>query len=388
MTPIRRFPADTKLPAEYWEIRVEVGEPGARAQVRRRFALERDAKDALDRIAKDKLDGLHVVPDKTMTLRKLAESWATANAPSQKASTVRHYEDALRPVLDRHGDLLAIKFTSAQLVALRDEMLSGKLRRRGRPGEPLSARSANAMLSAVSGLLAYGQHQRVLVHNVANPKSVPRAVDGRTEVDERRAGWQNEHLSKFKIATADDRLAGSWMLSAYGLRRGEVLGLKWSDIDWETSTVTIRRNRTYVAGTGGAHDVKVGTPKSKASRRSLPMPPEVMDTLTRQRAIQDAERHAGAVNPDGWITVDEAGRPLRPEVYSDTFARVIKASGLPSIVLHGVRHAVASRMASKNIPLADIAWWLGQDQASLAVILGYTHRQDSGGDAVRAALAD
>lgn len=358
-----------------WEIRVafRTGNDQIK-QMKRRFATEKEAKTELIRISHEVNQGVYVHPDATLTVKALADRWTAAKATDRKQSTRRFYEDALRPLLERHGDLPVVKLTDQHLIALRDEMLSGKLRRVGTPGAPMSARSANAMLGAVHGLLGYGVTLRVLARNVAEKELVARVRNGNTEVDERRAGWGDAELRKFRIAVAGDWLEASWLLSAQGLRRGEVLGLKWSDVDWEGGRITIRRTRTYVAG----EDV-IGTPKSRSSQRTLKMGDAVMDALQCQRARQ-------SINPGGWVTVDAAGVPITHEWYSDEIQRLSKAHGLPCVVLHGVRHAVATTMAAKGIPLADVAQWLGQSQASLATTLGYIHGSDVSGDAIRDAL--
>lgn len=358
-----------------WEIRISNGTGANRTFMRRRFLTEKEAKIELARIKHEQNEGVYVHRDKNMTVRKLVELWTEANAVSRKPSTARFYSDVLKPLVERHGDMPVMDLTDRHLIKLRDDMLSGAARRIGTAGEPMSARSVNAMLGAVSGLLKYGQHKRVVVHNVAVPLSVPRAKDHEAEDDERRSGWQNEHLAKFEVAVADHALCGSWMLTARGLRRGEVLGLKWSDIDWEAGEVKIMRTRTYVAG----EDV-IGTPKSKSSRRVLKMGADVMDALQRQRASQRFDT--------GWVTADVDGSPLRHEWYSDEFGRIIEAASLPAITLHGARHAAASRLASKGIPVQALAKYLGQHPSSLAVTYGYTHAQKADSDAILAAFDD
>lgn len=363
-----------------WEIRVSHGTGAARKFMRRRYLTEKEAKIELARIKHEQNEGVFVHRDKNMTIAKLAEIWAEANAPKQSKNTARFYDDILKPLIERHGDMPVMDLTDQHLIKLRDDKHSGKLRRVGTAGEPMSARSVNAMLGAIWGLLSYAQHKRLVVHNVCNTKSVPRVVDRDVEdleEDTRRSAWADGELRKFRVAVTDDWLEASWLLSAQGLRRGEVLGLKWSDINWETGSVKIVRTRTYVAG----EDV-VGPPKSKASKRTLNMGAEVIEALQRQRARQDS-----SLNTEGWVAVDEAGQRIRHEWYSDEFARLAKAASLPPVVLHGVRHAVATAMSAAGIPLADIARWLGQSSESLAVTLGYIHGSDASGDAIRELLS-
>lgn len=350
-----------------WQIRAEIGDGAQRRQIVRLFETEKAAKLAIARISHEKNEGVYVHPDKNLTVRKMAELAAAAAASRRKPATVRHYEDALRPVLERHGDLKVVDLTSQHLVALRDAMLEGRLRRVGVAGKPLSARSVNAMLGAIHGVLKFGINQRVLTHNVADALSVARAKDnGVAEVeDHRRDGWQDEHLAKFRTGVAGEDWEHAWLLSAIGLRRGEVLGLKWSDIDLEQARVTIRRNRITVNGVE-----VIGTPKSKTSIRTLPLSARVVDALI------------AAPRGGEWVVELDGERP-RPELYSDRFGYLITDLGLPQIVLHGVRHAVASKMANDGIPLASVAKWLGQSQASLAVTLGYTHARNTDADAIR-----
>lgn len=348
-----------------WEIRVEVGTATVRQQVTRRFRTEREAKSEIARLQHERLSGPRCKPDKGITLVLLASDWTAASAQSRRPNTVRFYADALRPLLEQYGDLPAHELTSQHLVGIAAGMRSGALRRVGTPGAPMSARSVNAALGAFHGLLEYGVRRGVLAINVADTKLVPRAKDNRTEPDIRRSGWQNEHLAKFRVAVDEEPLEASWLLSAQGLRRGEVLGLEWRDIDWEASTVSVRRARVLVAG-----KEVLGPPKSKAGIRTMKMGPAVMDALRRQH-----ERIGG-----------EQVTPMGCEQYSDRFTALCAEVHLPQIVLHGVRHAVASAMASAGIPLAAVAKWLGQSQASLAVTLGYTHAQDADGDRIRDVL--
>lgn len=367
-----------------WEIRAEIKVGAKRQQIRRQFLTEKAAKIELARISHEQNEGEYVHRDPNMTIRKLIELAAEAKRTAHKDNTSLFYETIFKSLLDRHGDLPVMDLTDRHLIKLRDDMLNGKLRRIGTPGKPLSPSTVNQTLGAITGLLEFGKHKRVLMHNVANPLSVPRVSDHEVDDDSdsfgeaRRSAWNDGQLAKFRIATADEPLCGSWALTAQGLRRGEVLGLKWDDIDWEASTVTVRRTRVYVNGID-----RTTTPKSKKSRRTLTMGPAVMEALQRQRARQDRD-----LNYENWVTVDPAGRPIRTEVYSDTFGRLVAAAGLPSLTLHGARHAVATALKHGGAELPDIAKRLGQDQGSLATTLGYIHSSAKGDEKIREILGN
>jgi integrase len=120
---------------------------------------------------------------------------------------------------------------------------------------------------------------------------------------------------QFREHVRHERLLACWLLTLAGLRRSEVLGLRWSDVDLDAGTVSVAQGRVVVAGQGTA----TGDPKSKRSRRALPMPADVLTALRAFKVQQASERLAlGERYPDtGFVSVNEDGspsgrRPTRP----------------------------------------------------------------------------
>ncbi len=115
----------------------------------------------------------------------------------------------------------------------------------------------------------------------------------------------------------DDRLAFAWaILLTRGLRRGELCGIKWSDIDLEGSTLRVARARVVV-------DAKVtdSMPKTKAGQRTIPLDPHLVALLRVHKARQATEQLAAgpAYEGGGWLVPDELGRPYHPDTISDWF---------------------------------------------------------------------
>lgn len=171
--------------------------------------------------------------------------------------------------------------------------------------------------------------------------------------------WQPEELERFVEHADSDDLAAAWRLTACGLTRSEVLGLRWSDVDLEAGMVHISQGRVALD-----HADHVDDPKSASRRRSVPV--EVMwgGTMTALRSLrarQAAERlRAGSAYVDsGLVIVEALGQPVRPEWYSDRFRAVAKDGGLPAITLHSVRHSLAFWLHSIGITPADAAGLLG-----------------------------
>lgn len=171
----------------------------------------------------------------------------------------------------------------------------------------------------------------------------------------------------------------AWELTLRGLRRGEVCGLRWDDVDLKQSMLRIRQTRTEVDGR-----VVIGEPKTSRSRRALPMDPTLTAALHDLRRRQASERlTAGpaAYDDSGWIVVDELGRAIAPSVYSDRFARLARRAALPVIRLHDARHSWATLAHLNGVPVATISAWLGHATASFTMST-YVHSQ---ADSLRAA---
>ena len=288
-------------------------------------------------------------------------------------STQRNYADSLRLVSDRLGYIQLQNLTKAHLDDLVTELLDhgrriGNVQRKG-----LSGRSVNVALTLLSSVLDDAVRQGTLSRNVA--KMVERAPQDKHEMKT----WTEGQAGAFLEAVADDRLSAAWQLSLYGLRRGEVLGLCWSDVDHQAETLIIRRARVEVTGSGV---VEVG-PKTERGKRTLPLDDALASALRSLKARQARERlEAGEAYSSGCgdcseahVVVDELGWPVRPERYSDQFRNLAKAAGLPAIRLHDARHTCGTLMHLRGVPTAVISKWLGHATASFTMAT-YVHSQD------------
>ena len=171
-------------------------------------------------------------------------------------------------------------------------------------------------------------------------------------------------------AIADNRLGHAWDLALSGLRRGEVAGLRWCDIDLKAKTVSIANNRVSAAGVTVEND-----PKSASSRRTLPLPDRLVSVLKAAKARQAAERLALGTGAFAYVVSNEIGEPYSPAVLSRYWRDTVKAAGVRHIKLHAARHTCATLMHLSNVPIAVVAAWIGHKDASLTMRL-YAHSQD------------
>ena len=236
---------------------------------------------------------------------------------------------------------------------------------RGKVPGGVSNRTVCAMLTVLSSALNSAMKRGLVARNVAQLVDRP-AIEHRE-----MSTWTPQQAEQFRKEVRTDRLYACWLLTLAGWRRSEVLGLTWSAVDFDAGTVSVAQGRVVVRGAGTA----TGEPKSGRSRRTLPMPADVMTALRALRANLAAERLAvGAGYPDtGLVAVNADGTPLRPETYSKMFARHCKAAGVPSIRLHDTRHTAATRMLDSGTTIAATAKWLGHDPAMTLRVYGHVY---------------
>jgi integrase len=339
-------------------------ETGKRRQIRRRFTTEAAARDELAKVAGGVKTGTYVHSSK-LTVDQVCEAWL-ASKHSLKRSTLAGHRSKLAAMRDELGHIEVQKLSKADL-----DGLVGRLRRGEAEGrKPWTPRSCNYLLYLATAILDDQAAQGNVVRNVA------RLVD-------RVAGDpQNFHTlttaEMFRILDHDCRDRHLWALALYGLRRGEIAGLRWANVNLKDKTIRITENRVAIGG-----EITSGTPKSKASNRTLPMPDEVVELLKAARKRQTEERlKLGEGYGSGeYVASDESGQPYHPNLLTFRWGKLLDDLGIRRVRLHDARHSCATLMHLRGVPIATIAAWLGHASAAFTMAV-YAHSQD---DALKAA---
>ena len=242
----------------------------------------------------------------------------------------------------------------------------GTVTGKGRTRKPWSADSINKVIGTVEQMLADAQAQGLIVRNPAT--NVSRVAKGDSEV----GTYTDAEVHILLASVADDRIGHAWELALSGLRRGEIAGLRWSDVDLEARTLTIVNNRVDAGGEAVEND-----PKSKASRRELPLTDRLVDVLRSARRRQAAERLVLGADSGPWeyVVCNEVGLPYHPQVLSRYWSEAVKAAGVRHLKLHAARHTCATLMHLQGVPIAVIAAWIGHKDATLTLKL-YAHSQN------------
>jgi integrase len=222
--------------------------------------------------------------------------------------------------------------------------------------------------------LQYAFKKGIILTNPADrvdrPKSEPYMAEF-YNIDEMKDLLKKVHGTKLEFAVL--------MACHYGLRREEIVGLKWDAIDFQYKTLTIRHTVT-VAQIGGHHlRVAKDRAKSKKSLRTLPLFPVVenflLDMHEKQEGYKKLFGNTYNHKYDEYIYVDPDGRLVDPDWISKNFPVFLKANGLKHIRFHDLRHSCATMLRHQGVAMEDIQKWLGHSTITTTEAI-YAHFDD------------
>ena len=189
--------------------------------------------------------------------------------------------------------------------------------------------------------------------------------------------YDSDEMNSLFEAAAGTRLELPILLGAfYGLRRSEVIGLKWDAIDFANETITIRHTVTTCNLDGKQVLVASDTTKTKSSMRTLPLVQVFKERLLDVKAKQEQNMKlcGRSYNKDylGYICVDEMGNLLKPGYLTTSFPLLLEKNGLRKIRFHDLRHSCASLLLANGVPMKQIQEWLGHSDFSTTANI-YAH---------------
>jgi integrase len=326
--------------------------------------------------------GTYVATSK-LTVDAACESWLVSKH-GLKPSTLAGHRSKLAALPDELGHVEVQQLTKAHLNTLvgrlrRGEVQGGRKRIGGTTSNRTTwtPRSVNYLLYLTTAVLDDQMRQGNVVRNVA------RLVD-RVAADPKKFHTLTTD-EMFRILDHDTRDRHLWALAMMcGLRRGEIAGLRWCNVNLTDKPIgegddalppkhlRIAENRVDVG-----REMISGTPKSKASRRTLPLPDEVLDLLRQARKRQLEERLAfGEGYGSGeHVACDEGGQPYHGSVLWLRWTRTLDDLGIPRVRLHDARHTCGTLMGLRGVPVAVIAQWLGHTDPAFTMRT-YAHSQD------------
>ncbi len=297
------------------------------------------------------------VPAKSWKLGPYLDYWLEhVVKPTRRPATVSLYETCIRlhlkPGLGRH-ELRRLSVAAVQ------RFLNGKLRQ-VEPGE--SIRLVHVLRQVLSAALSRAVREELVSRNVARLVELPPWEAAEV------FPWSSDEAMAFLAAAHADPLFPAFVfLLLYGMRRGEVLGLRWSDIDG--GTVRVRQQVQRIKG-----ELLIGPVKTRAGKRDLPLLGLAADALMIRRGTQflDCERLGAAWTDSGLVFTTRTGLPVEPRNMNRSFDRICDGGGVRRVKVHALRHTTASLLKALGVPAKDAQVILGHANASTTSQI-YTH---------------
>jgi integrase len=297
----------------------------------------------------------YVAPDKTTVAEYLRCQWLPATKARVRPGTWVEY----RRKVDTHlvpalGQVPLQQLTSAILNAHYQQLLAGGV----------GARTVQYVHATIRKALNDAVRWGLLVRNPAQHAAPPTPRRGELRT------WTADELRRFLDSLQDDRLCAAWRLAALtGMRRGEVLGLRWTDLDLDGGWLSVRQTLIVVD-----NHPQLSQPKTARGERRVALDPGTVASLRVHRKAQAAERLAAG---PAWTHSDlvfshQDGAPLHPEYVRRLFDRHLQQAGLPRIRFHDLRHTHATLALQAGVHPKVVSERLGHATVALTLDV-YSH---------------
>ncbi len=316
-------------------------------------------KEALEkrRIVQNELAQGILATGPQQTVKQFLEYWLEdAYKASVRLSTYRNsYIIAHKHLIPGLGHIKLQKLTAQQVQSFYAKKLKGGT----------TASRIKNIHGTLHTALEHARRVKLISMNVCNDVEVPR------QVKQEKQPLTPEQARFLLQKIREHRLEGLLTLAlATGMREGELLGLRWSDVDLDKGTLRVTRTLTYVNGHGSVES----EPKTAKSKRTIVLPQFVVETLRRHRVSQLERRLAVG---KGWIDrdlvfPDDDGDFVIAQTLLRRFYRLLKEIGLPRIRFHDLRHSAATLLLSMGVPAKVVQELLGHSTISITMDV-YSH---------------
>lgn len=270
---------------------------------------------------------------------------AAAGVSVSAVRRIRHGQNISRSSAENIANSLGLSFQKAFLPVADDS--------------PLSASTIKTHHRALSAVLSQAVKWEYIDKNPAKNARLPAPKRSKRYLDE-------DEIRAFLTALQTAPLKWQALIIVAllgGLRRAELCGLRWVDVDIQNQCIHVRQTSNYIPGVG----IYTGTPKTEESERSIKVPMLVFNILNLHKREQEAEEERlgdAWDNEDGRVFTTSFGRPISPDTVSHWVPKFCRENGIKEVNLHGLRHTYASLLIANGVPTVAVASQLGHASPS------------------------
>jgi integrase len=291
-----------------------------------------EAKEKQDRLLREVDAGVRASAENWNVEAYLQHWLETVVKPNRAPKTYQGYELAVRRHIAPHIGKRKLRTLSVRDVRVMcQDLAQGGLQRRG-------VQFVHAVLRA--GLQS-AVRDELVARNVAKLVQVPAPV---YEVGQ---GLKPDDARKLLAAAQSERLSALYVLAVYlGLRRGELLGLQWEHVDLDAETLQVVQTLQRVGG-----ELQLTAPKTRKSRRTVPLPPPVVEALRAHKVVQSKERLAAGTDwqDTGMVFASLVGTPMEPDNLRRSWYRVRSVLPEPQTRFHDLRHTCVTLLLTEGV---------------------------------------
>jgi integrase len=375
-----------KLPNGRWQVRFPAPD-----RHRESFDTKKDADAALTKARGDRNEGTYIAPKSVPTFKAVADEWLAGKAgrkPSTLDSWHVHIEVHLKPL----HDLRVNQITIAKIESLREALLKDVAETEETPArKKLLAQTVNKVLTTAAAILDRAVRHNWCIKNSASKASVERAriapnqvLEGETQSrDANRPVRVDEVLNLVEIRRLLDAADPGYYRTLFmtaaltGMRSGELLGLRWCDVELRDNRLNVRRSLSWARVREESEEDKTPEraqprffePKTASSRRTIPLSPELVAALRRWK-LQCPKGKDDLVFPS---PTSETGAPAhRSNVLKRGLYPALTRAKLRRVDMHSLRHSFASILIAAGTPITEVQALLGHSSAQTTLKV-YSH---------------